>query len=88
MEVDGSADGKFEAHHLAAGLDDAFVRAGSEFQDGDVVVGGDPDVDRVGLALADGLVEVVAGAEVLAVGGFVGVGEMVDGGDPGRTAGA
>ena len=84
MEVDVSAHGELEADHLAAGLDDAVVRARAEFQDGQVVSGGGPDVDRVGLALAEVLVKLVAGARVFAVGGLVGVGEfVVDGGGPG-----
>lgn len=83
MEVDGSTAREVEADHLAAGLDDAFVWAGAEFQDGQIVLRGHPDVDRVGFALAQGLVEPVASAGVLAVGGLVGVREYVaDGGDP------
>ncbi len=89
MEVDVSAHGEFEADHRVAGFDDAVVRAGAEFQDGQVVFGGDPDVDRVGLALAEILVKLVAVAGVLAVGGLVGVGEfVVDGGGPGSSTGS
>ena len=84
MEVDVSAHGELEADHLAAGLDDAVVWARAEFQDGQVVSGGGPDVDRVGLALAEVLVKLVAGAREFAVGGLVGVGAFVgDGGGPG-----
>ncbi len=89
MEVDVSAHGEFETDHLAAGLDDAVVRARAEFQDGEVVFGGDPDVDQVGLALAEILVKLIAVAGVFAVGGFVGVREfVVDGGGPGWVAGS
>lgn len=75
---------EFEVDHRLALRDDAVVRAGAEFQRGHVFVGGDKDVDRIGLALAQVPVKLIPGAGVLAVGGLVGVGEdVVDGGNPG-----
>ena len=88
VEVDVAAEGEIEAGHAGAGLDDAVVRARSELEGGHVFFGGDEDVNRVGLALAQGAVKLVAGAGVVPVGGFVCVGEVVDGDGPGGAAGS